>query len=81
MNVFGYNPKAWSKHAFVVDSPVACDEHKMGQVFIVLIHQVIEMKGLDHHLLCSMHCYMKGVLVDDVPKFLAPIPSKTMHVT
>ena len=37
------------------------------------------MKGLDHHFLCLMKCCMNGVLVDKVPKFLAPIPSETMH--
>ena len=37
------------------------------------------MKGLDHHLLCLMQCHVNGVLMDEVPKFLAPIPIETMH--
>ena len=37
------------------------------------------MKGLNHHLLCTIQCRMNGVLINEVPKFLAPIPSKTMH--
>ena len=26
-----------------------------------------------------MQCYMNGVLIDEVPKFLAPVPSETTH--
>ena len=39
------------------------------------------MKGLDHHLLCPMQCHMNGVLIDEVPKFLAPVLSETTHAT
>ena len=37
------------------------------------------MKGLDHHLLCLMQCCINGVLIDEVPKFLAPVPYETTH--
>ena len=40
---------------------------------------MIEMKGLNHHLLYLMQCNVKGVLIIEVPKFLAPVPSETMH--
>ena len=54
MNVFGYNPKVGSKCACIVDATVAYDKSKMVQVFIFLIHQAIEMKGIDHlHEWCS----------------------------
>ena len=79
MNVFGYNPKAESKHACIVNAAVAYTEPKTGQVVIILMNQRIEMKGLYHHLLCPMECCMNGVLMDEVPMFLAPVPSKTKH--
>ena len=37
------------------------------------------MNGLDHYLLCPMQCCMNVVLIDEVPKFLASIPSEIMH--
>ena len=80
VNIYGYNPKAVSKFSHIVDATVAYTEPKTDHFVIILINQVIEMKGLDHHLLCLMQCSMNGVLIDEVPKFLAPFPSETMHV-
>ena len=37
------------------------------------------MKGLNHHILYQMQCCMNGVVIYEVPKFLTPIPSETMH--
>ena len=37
------------------------------------------MKGFDHHLLHQMQCHVKGVLINEVTKFLASIPSETTH--
>ena len=79
LNVYGYDPTAELKHACIVDAPVAYTKPETGQVVILLLNQMIEMKGIDHHLLCSMQCCVNGVLIDEVPKFLEPIPSETMH--
>ena len=79
MNVFGYDPRAGSEHAHIVDTTVAYTEPETDQVAILLINQVIEMKGLTHHLLCPMQC-MNAVLIDEVTKFMAPLPSYTPHV-
>ena len=57
----------------------AYTESGIGQVVIFLINQTIEMEELYHHLLCPMlHC-LNGVLINEVPKFLAPISSETTH--
>ena len=37
------------------------------------------MKGLDHNILCPMQCSMSGILIDEVPTFLAPVPTETIH--
>ena len=58
---------------------VADTEPETGQVFILLINQVIEMKGLNHHPLYPMQHCMNGVLIDEVSKFPASITSETMH--
>ena len=51
VNVCGYNPKAKSKPAHIVDANVQHNELKVGQVFLLLINKVVELKGLNHHLL------------------------------
>ena len=79
MNVYGYNPKAGSKHARIVNAAVAYTFPETGQVIILSINQAIKMKGLDNHLLCLMQCCMNGVLINDFPKFPAPTPSEIMH--
>ena len=58
---------------------VTYTEHETGQIVILLINQKIEVKWLDHHLLFLIQCYVNGVLINEVPKFLTPIPSDTMH--
>ena len=40
---------------------------------------MIEMKGLNHQLLYWMQHGMNGVMIDKVPKLLAPAPSETIH--
>ena len=74
-----HNPKVELKHALIANATVAYTEPETGQDLILLINQVIKMKCLDHHLLCPMQCCVNGVLIDVVPKFLAPISSETMH--
>ena len=36
------------------------------------------MKGLDHHLLCLMMFDINDVLINEVSKFLMPVPIETM---
>ena len=79
VNVFGFYPKAGLKCACMVDAVVACTEPETDQVVILIINQAIEMKGPDHHLLHPIQCCMNGVLINEVWKFLAPVPSETMH--
>ena len=79
VNVYGYDPKAGSKHTCIFNVTVAYTVPKTDQVVILSINQATEMKGLNHHLLLPMQCHVNGVLINEVPKFLAPIPSETMH--
>ena len=67
------------KCACVLDASVDFTVSKEGQVVILIINQAIEMKGPDHHLLHPIQCCMNGVLINEVWKFLAPVPSETMH--
>ena len=71
MTVDGFNPKAGSKHAHVVDASLAYIECEIGQVVIHLLKQAMNMKGLDNQL--------NGILINEVPKILANIASETKH--
>ena len=78
MNVYGYDSKAGLKHACLVNALVAYTIPETGQVVILSINHANEIKGIHHHLFCLVQ-YWNGVLIDEVPKFLAPIPSESMH--
>ena len=80
VNVYEYDHKAGSKHANVVDAAAAYTIPEAGQVVMVSINQVVEMKVLNNYLLCSIQCHINGVLIDEVPKFLASIPNENTHV-
>ena len=77
--IYGYDLKAGSKHVCIVNATIAYTEPETGQVVILSINKMIEIKGLNHNLLCSMQCCLNGVLIDVVPTFLVPIPSEIMH--
>ena len=79
VNVFRYNPTVGLKHACIVDDTVIYNQLETGQIVPLLIHQVIEMKDLHHHSLCHMQCHMNSVLIDEVQKFLTPIPSEAIY--
>ena len=40
---------------------------------------MIKMKSLDNDFCCPTQCYMNVVLFNEVPEFLALIPSKTTY--
>ena len=61
-------------HSSIVYATVAYTKPETTQVVILLTDQAIEMKGLNHHLLCLMQCYMNGVLINEVPSFWHPLP-------
>ena len=78
MNIYGYYPKVGSKCAHKIGAIVAHIKPETGQVVIFLINQAIEMNGLDHHLFSPMD-HMNCVMINEVPKLLAPIPGEIMH--
>ena len=78
VNVFEYDPKTWSRHSCLVNAAIAYTEPETGQVVILLINQALEMKSLNHHLLCTIQCYVNGDMIDKVPKFEAPYPVKPL---
>ena len=80
MNVIGFELIVGLKYAYKVDNAIGYDKPKTGQVFIFVISHEIEMRDLNHHLLCPMQCHMNGVVINKDTKLLAPVPSETMYV-
>ena len=64
VNVYGYNSKAGLKHTCIVNATVAYTVPETGHIVTLLINQVIEMKGFNHHFPCLMQCCVNGVLID-----------------
>ena len=79
VRVSGYDPSDGDKVFRMVNAVVAYDHPITGQVYMLVLNQVIEVPHLDHHLLCPMQCRLNGVLVDEIPKFLAIRPSESTH--
>jgi len=54
VNVYGYDPTKGTETYRTVSGAVAYDHPNTGEVFILCIHQAIEIPHLDHHLICPM---------------------------
>jgi hypothetical protein len=64
----------------IVTAAVAYDDPKSGKVFVLLIHQALYFKEMDHCLLCPMQMRLNDVVVNERPKFLTEQPSEDDHV-
>ena len=78
VRVSSYDPEAGARECQMVSAAVAWDHPQTGQVYLLVIHQAIEVPNLPNHLLSPMQCRMNGVRVNDVPIFLLKIPM-TQH--
>jgi len=79
VNVYGFDPSDGSKSARIVDAAIKYISPFTGEKFILMINQAIEIKGLDHHLLCPMQCRLNGARINELPKFLADLPTLETH--
>ena len=46
---------------------------------MLVINQAIEIPHLQNHLLCPMQCWLNGVHISELPKFLAEDPDESTH--
>jgi hypothetical protein len=60
------------KDVFISDVIVAYDHPATRTTFILKFHQVLVFDGMEHHLLCSNQLRLNDILVDEVPRCLAP---------
>ncbi len=58
---------------------VAYDDPQTGKMLHLIINQAIHIPHLDHHLLCPMQCHVNGMIVNDLPNFLATDPTDQTH--
>ena len=77
--VYSYDPIDGHRIAKTVDVSVGYQDPQSGQKLIIIINQAIHIDGLVNHLLCLMKCYLNGVHIRKVPKFLAESASETTH--
>ena len=62
-----------------VNDTVCYDNPHNGQKYTLMINHMVQISGLPNHLSCPMQCWLNGVQIDEVPKFLADSPSKTAY--
>ncbi len=77
--VKGYDPSLGTKTYATVSVALAYDDPLTGEVYHIMINQVIHIPHLDHHLLCPMQCRVNDVTVDEMPKVLAHDPTDHTH--
>ena len=58
----------------IVMAAIAYDNPTMGQAILLIIHQAIYVKGMDHNLLCPMQLCHNGIKVNECPKHCTLIP-------
>jgi hypothetical protein len=64
----------------VVQAATAYDDPETGETYILVINQGLYFGDtLEHTLLNPNQMRTNGIIVDDVPKHLAPNPSEAMH--
>jgi hypothetical protein len=79
VEVVGYDPQQGSQTFEMVSGILAFAHPQDRQVYHLVFHQAIHMPQLDHYLLCPMQCCVNDVTVNDVPKFLTPLPTDNTH--
>ena len=58
---------------------IAYDDPSMGHAILLIIHQVIYVRGMKCNLLCPMQLCHHGIKVNEHPKHCTPIPSREDH--
>ena len=79
VNIYSYNQNNGHWNAKTVDVTVGYQDPQCEQKFILMINQAISIDGLNNPLLCLIQCHLNGVLIIEVPKFLAERPTVTTH--
>ncbi len=77
--VSGFDPLQPPCQAKVVDAAIRYTCRNTGNHLILMINQAIYMPEVNHCLLCPMQCWINGVEINDVPKFLLNDPTTSTH--
>ena len=79
VNVYSYNTKDGHRSAKTADAAVGYQDLQNGEKFNLMMNQTICNNQLENHFLCPMQCWLNGVHISEVPKFLAESLSETTH--
>ena len=80
VHVHGYTEKVGcSSNCHVVSAVIAYDHPVMGDVYMLVIHQVILIPEMENNLLCPMQLCNHGLAVNDKPKYMALNPTEGHH--
>ena len=79
VHIHGYSPSVGAKECPIVSAALAYDDPADGRVWMLTIHQAIQIPNLQTNLLGVMQLRDHGVLVNDEPKHLALNPTNEHH--
>ena len=77
--VSGFDPSQPPCRVKVVDAAIWYTCHDTGDHLILMINRAIYVPEVDHCLLCPMECWLNGVEISEVPKFLMHDPTTLTH--
>jgi hypothetical protein len=63
----------------IVAAAIAYDDPNSAQVYILLIHQVLHFKEMDHCLLCPMQFRLNDIVLNERQELLTTSPTDTDH--
>ena len=86
INYFGrsVDVSGWDTSAGIVEFPtisgaISYDHPTSRQFYMLVYYQDIHCPRLTSHLMCPIHSWMAGVIINEIPKFLAEDPYKKTH--
>ena len=78
--VHGYTEEVGSSsNCCVVSTVIAYDHPEMGDVYMLVIHQAIQIVEMQKNLVCPMELCDHGLAVNDEPKYMALNPTEGHH--
>ena len=79
VDVSGWYASAGSGDCPTISRSIAYDHPINRQVYMLVFHQAIQCPSLTSHSMCPMQIRMSGVIINDLPKFLAEDPDENTH--
>ena len=79
MDVSGWDAISGSVECSTISRSIAYNHPITGKLYMLVYHQAIYCPRLTSHLMCPMQSRMSGVIINEIPKFLAEDSYENTH--